>query len=121
MNSEKNEIAVIFNITGKALDEVVEFLKNNHISIKKLILIHPTKTAGNLSIQDDSEAVTLASAAKNLIKDMATKYKSQKTHLFYFGPFGLALFLGQKLTSVGQIQLYEFQDPGYKGSCLIKS
>ncbi|MFW1406318.1 SAVED domain-containing protein [Vibrio parahaemolyticus] len=52
---------------------------------------------------------------------MINKYKSKKTHLFYFGPFGLAVFLGQKLTSVGAIQLYEFQDPGYNPSCLLKS
>ncbi|MFX6015275.1 SAVED domain-containing protein, partial [Acinetobacter baumannii] len=78
-------------------------------------------TPGNFSIKNDSEAVALASASKDIIKSMINKYKSKKTHLFYFGPFGLAVFLGQKLTSVGAIQLYEFQDPGYNPSCLLKS
>ncbi|OQP67641.1 SAVED domain-containing protein [Niastella populi] len=121
IDSENQEIAVIFNITGQALNDVVAFLRNNNISIKQLVLIHPSSTPGNLSIQNDSEAVSLASASKNIIKEMVTLYQSRKTHLFYYGPIGLSIFLGQKLTSVGQIQLYEFQDPGYKASCLIKT
>ena len=119
--TENHEIAVIFNITGQALEDVVGFLKANSVSVKQLILIHPSNPLGNLSIQNDSEAVSLASASKDIIKEMATRYKSRKTHLFYFGPLGLSIFLGQKLTSVGQVQLYEFQDPGYKESCLIKT
>ena len=119
--SDDQAIAVIFNITGQALEDVVEFLRHNNISVKQLILINPSSTPGNLSIQNDSEAVSLASASKDVIKEMVTRYKAKKTHLFYFGPFGLSVFLGQKLTSVGQIQLYEFQDPGYKASCLLKT
>ncbi len=121
LSTDNPEIAVIFNITGQALDEVVSYLNGNSIPVTQIVLIHPSSTAGNLSIQNDSEAVSLASASKDVIKEMTTKYKSKKTHLFYFGPLGLAVFLGQKLTSVGQIQLYEFQDPGYKPSCLIKT
>lgn len=119
--TDNSEIAVIFNITGKALDDVVSHLKDSGTAVKQLVLIHPSANPGNLSIQSDSEAVALASASKDIIKEMLTRYKSKKTHLFYFGPLGLSIFLGQKLTSVGQIQLYEFQDPGYKESCLIKT
>jgi hypothetical protein len=115
------EIAVIFNITGQALTEVAAYLKNNNIAVSKLILIAPSNIPGTLSIQDDSEAVSLASASKDIIKRMATKYNTKTTHLFYFGPLGLSIFIGQKLTSVGQIQFYEFQDPSYKPSCLIKT
>ena len=121
LTTENPEVAVIFNITGQALEDVVSFLKENNVSVKQLILINPSNTPGNLSIQNDSEAVSLASASKDIIKEMTTRFKSKKTHLFYFGPLGLSVFLGQKLTSVGQVQLYEFQDPGYKPSCLIKT
>lgn len=121
LSQSGNDIVFIFNITGKALDEVVNYLKENRIGIKKIILIQPQKTPGNFSIQSDSEAVALASASKDILKGFISKYKSSKTHLFYFGPLGLSVFLGQKLTSMGIIQLYEFQDPGYKPSCLIKT
>lgn len=119
--SENWEIVIIFNITGHALEDVVEFLKNRGISVKQLVMIQPSQAAGNLSIQNDSEAVSLASASKDIIKKMVTKYKAKKIHFFYYGPLGLSIFLGQKLTAVGQIQVYEFQDPGYKESCLIKT
>ncbi len=121
LNKHENEIAFIFNITGKAFDDVVSYLKQSEIALKKIIVIQPSTSPGNLSIKDASEAVSLASAAKDIIKMMVTKYKSNKTHLFYFGPIGLSIFLGQKLTSVGNIQLYEFQEPSYKPSCLLKS
>lgn len=118
---KSSEIAIVFSITGKAVPDVSDYFSSNSIPIKKIISIEPESTPGNFSIQNDSEAVSLASEAKDAIKQMISKYKATKIHLFYFGPAGLALFLGQKLTSVGVIQLYEFQDPGYKPSCLLKS
>ena len=121
MKSNGNEIAFVFNITGKALDEVANYFKAHSTPIKKIISIQPKNNPGNLSIQNDSEAVSLTSASKDILKEMIIKYKAVKTHLFFFGPIGLAIFLGQKLTSLGAIQLYEFQDPGYKPSCSIKS
>ncbi len=121
IRKSNNEIAIVFSITGRAVPDVSDFFKTNSIPVKKIISIEPESTPGNLSIQNDSEAVSLASAAKDVIKQMINKYKTMKIHLFYFGPAGLAVFLGQKLTSLGAVQLYEFQDPGYKPSCLLKS
>lgn len=121
IKSKGNELAVVFNITGKALTDVADYFKSTATPLKRIISIQPDSAPGNFSIENDSEAVALASASKDIIKSMISKYTSKKIHLFYFGPFGLAVFLGQKLTSVGSIQLYEFQDPGYKPSCLLKS
>ena len=121
ISKRSSEIALAFSITGKSVPDVSSYFATNSIPLKRIISIEPDSEPGNFSIQNDSEAVSLAAAAKDLIKQMITKYRPTKTHLFYFGPAGLALFLGQKLTSVGAIQLYEFQDPGYKPSCLLKS
>lgn len=115
------EIAIVFNITGRATPDVSSHFINNSIPIRSIVSIEPPKTPGNFSIQNDSEAVSLASAAKDVIKQMIHKHNAKKIHLFYFGPAGLAVFLGHKLTSLGAIQLYEFQDPGYKASCVLKS
>jgi hypothetical protein len=121
INTKSNEIGVVFNITGQAFEDVMEYLKSTNIGIAKLILIRPSSSPGGFSIPSDSEAVTLASKSKDVIKAMVAKYKAPKTHLFYFGPLGLSIFLGQKLSSVGSIQLYEFQDPGYKLSAILKT
>jgi hypothetical protein len=116
-----NEIAVVFSITGRAVPDVSDHFSTNSIPLKKIISLEPESSPGNFSIKNDSEAVSLAGAAKDIIKEMINKYRATKVHLFYFGPIGLSVFLGQKLTSLGAIQLYEFQDPGYKPSCLLKS
>jgi hypothetical protein len=29
--------------------------------------------------------------------------------------------LGQQLTTIGQVQLFEYQDPGYIPSCLLRT
>ena len=121
MVSEGKDIVMVFNITGKALDEVADYLKKEKIQIRQIIQILPQNKPGNLSIESDSDAVSFASAAKDVLKENLVKYKAKKTHLFFYGPLALAIFLGQKLTSVGNIQLYEFQDPGYKPSCSIRT
>ena len=43
------------------------------------------------------------------------------TRLFFYGPFALSVFLGQQPTSIGQLQLFEYQDPGYVPSCLLRT
>lgn len=116
-----NDVVFIFNITGSALGEVTDYLKTNNISVRKIILIYPLAKPGNTSIQNDSEAASLASAAKNFIKEELVKNQSSRAHLFFYGPLGLAILLGQKLTSVGKIQLYEYQNPGYVPSCLLNT
>lgn len=119
--TEGKDNVFVFNITGKALDEVVHYFQTNSLPVNKIIAVQPSSQPGTSSIQNDSEAVSLASVSKDILKQMLVKYKAEKTHLFYYGPVGLALFLGQKLSSVGSIQLYEYQNPGYVPSCLIKT
>ncbi len=48
-------------------------------------------------------------------------HQLRKTRIFFYGPFALAVFLGQQLTSVGEIQLFEYQDPGYVPSFLLRT
>jgi hypothetical protein len=121
IEKRSSEIALVFSITGKAVPDVSSYFFTNSIAIKKIISIEPENSPGNFSIQNDSEAVSLAGAAKDVVKEMITKHRATKVHLFYFGPAALAIFLGQKLTSLGTIQLYEYQDPSYKPSCMIKT
>ena len=121
LDKDCDDVAIVFNITGRAVEDVGGHLLASATAVKAIISIGPDSAPGNSSIENDSEAVSLAGAAKDAIKQMINKYKAKKVHLFYFGPSALAVFLGQKLTSVGQVQLYEYQDPGYKASCLLKS
>lgn len=45
----------------------------------------------------------------------------RNTRLFFYGPQAFAIFLGQQLTSVGKVQLFGYQDPGYGPSVLLST
>jgi len=62
-----------------------------------------------------------AQAVREKLNQILKKYGLRKTRLFFYGPYALAVFLGQQLTSVGEIQLFEYQDPGYVPSCLLRT
>ena len=56
-------------------------------------------------------------AARALLKKNGIRH----TRLFFYGPQALAIFLGQQLTSVGKVQLFEYQDPGYVPSIRLRT
>jgi hypothetical protein len=117
-----DSIVLLFNITGKAKDAVLAAIKDLSISAKALITIAPGgSTPGSNSISGDGEAVSLAQGARDALHDALGRHQVGKTHLFFYGPQGLAIFLGQRLTAVKEIQLYEYKDPGYEPSCSIKT
>lgn len=116
-----DEIAFVFNITGSAKDAVLNFLREKNLFVKTVVLIEPGDNPSNTSIKSDSEAISIAYATKDILKSTLSEFNATKTHLFFYGPLGLSIFLGQKLSSVGEIQLYEFQDPGYKPTFLLRT
>ena len=116
-----NSIALVLSVTANATADVTDYIRNNSLQVKAIIAVEPRAGCGSLSIPNNKEAVSFALAARDTLKKTLTDYKVHFTHLFFNGPFALAIFLGQKLTSVGSIQLYEFKDPGYVQSCTLKT
>lgn len=114
-----DSIAIIVNVTGKATTEVHDFITNSNMPVKAVICVEPSGLPGSRSITSGAEAVSLAVAIRDCIKGALGRHQVQTTHLFYYGPQGLAMFLGQRLMSLGQIQLYEYQNPGYVPTCLL--
>lgn len=112
LDSKDNSLACIFNITGNAENEVVDFIKQQNLSVKAIISIQPT-SPGTTAITNDIEAVSFAIAARDALKQALLDYRVSSMHLFFFGPLGLSIFVGQRLTSMGIIHLYEFKRPGY--------
>ena len=116
-----NSIALVLSVTADATSDVTAYIRDNSLPVKAIIAVEPSVGCGSLSIPNNKEAVSFALAARDTLKKTLTDYKVHFTHLFFNGPFALAIFLGQKLTSVGSIQLYEFKDPGYVQSCTLKT
>jgi len=121
LDSAGDSIAFIFNIKGSALDDVKNYIQGASLPIKAILAVEPAALAGSLSIANDREAVSLALAARDQLRAALDQYKVRSTHLFFYGPFALSVFVGQHLSSVGRIKLYEFQDPGYAPSFLLRT
>ena|SRR5208282_437686 len=78
-------------------------------------------TQGAQSISGAGEAVAFGQAVREHLGQLLKKHGLRETRIFFYGPFALAVFLGQQLTSVGEIQLFEYQDPGYVLTCSMKT
>lgn len=121
LSDEGDAIAIVIDVAGRARYAVGSYLLSADLPAKALVAIEPPTGAGPNSIADDVGAVSFAQGVREKIAEALQRYKVRKTHLFFFGPFGLAAFLGQRLTSLGVVQLYEFTEPGYAPSCTLKT
>jgi hypothetical protein len=108
-----DSIAYVFNIKGNALRDVRGYIADNSLPIKAVVAVEPAGSSGALSIADDREAVSLALSARDELHKALTRHDVRVTHLFFYGPFALSVFVGQLLSAIGRVQLYEFLDPGY--------
>jgi len=68
---------------------------------------------GSQSIGGSEDACAFAQAVRERLGEIIKSHRIRHTRLFFYGPFALSVFLGQQLTSVGEVQLFEYQDPGY--------
>jgi len=76
---------------------------------------------GAHSIRGAGDAVAFAQTVREHPGQLLEKSNLRKTRIFVYGPFALAVSLGQQLTSIGEIHLFEYQDPGYVPSCSLKT
>ena len=89
---------------------------------RKFVFVSPP-SRGAQSIGGAGDAVAFAQAVRETLGQLLKmkKYRLRKTRIFFYGPFALAVFVGQQLTSIGEVQLFEYQDPGYVPSCSLKT
>jgi hypothetical protein len=116
-----DSIAYVFNIKGNALHDVRGHITGSSLPVKAVVTVEPAGPSGALSIADDREAVSLALGARDELHKALTRHGVRITHLFFYGPFALSVFVGQLLTSTGRVQLYEFQDPGYVPTATVRT
>lgn len=116
-----DSIAYVFNIKGDALRDVEEYIANSRLRVKVVVAVEPAGSPGALSIADDREAVSLALGARDELHKVLTRHRVRITHLFFYGPFALSVFVGQILAAIGRVQLYEFQDPQYVPTASLRT
>lgn len=120
-DEESTEIAVAVGATDDPRPKVEEFLMNSGIKTRASLYLYPESGPSDISI-DEQTAVGFARATKKEVRSAISKFSPKLIHLFFFGPLGLAVLLGQKMNGLVNIKCYErSKEHGYVPSCLIQA
>lgn len=114
------DLVVGLNIRGDGRADVVRYIESTGHAPNAFVFMAPP-SQGAQSIGGDGDAVAMAMAVREELGKLLKARQLRMTRLFFYGPFALSVFLGQQLTSIGKIQLFEYQDPSYVPSCLLKT
>lgn len=114
------ELVLALNIKGDGREDVKRYVEAASIRAKLYAFIAPP-AQGAQAIPGPEGACAFALGVRNLLGELLKKRRLARTHVFFYGPLALSIFIGQQLTSVGEVQSYEFQDPGYVPSCTLRT
>jgi SMODS-associated and fused to various effectors sensor domain len=114
------DIVLGLNIKGDGRQDITRYIESTGIQPKIYAFMSPP-SQGAQSIGGAGDARAFAAAVRENLGQLLKKHELLRTRIFFYGPFALAVFLGQQLTSVGEIQLFEYQDPGYVPSCSLRT
>ena len=110
--SDGDDLVLGLNIVGDGRKDVMRYVSENGAPPQALIFMSP-EPQGSRSINGDSDACAMAREVRENLGQILKARGLRKTRLFFYGPLALSVFLGQQLTSLGEVQLFEYQDPGY--------
>jgi hypothetical protein len=114
------DLVLGLNIRGNGREDVLKYIASTG-SPPKLFAFMAPNSPGSVSIGGSEDARAFAEGVRQRLGEIAKTHAIRRTRLFFYGPFALAVFLGQHLTSIGEIQLFEYQDPGYVPSFTLRT
>jgi hypothetical protein len=114
------DLVLGLNIRGNGREDVLGYIESTGNAPKLFAFMAPS-SPGSQSIGGSEDACAFALAVRERLGELIKSHRLNHTRLFFYGPFALAVFLGQQLTSVGEIQLFEYQDPDYVPSCTLRT
>jgi len=115
-----SNIVLGLNIKGDGRQDIMRYVQNTCNPPRIFAFVSPP-SQGAQSIAGAGDAVAFGQAVRETLGQLLKTHDLRKTRIFFYGPFALAVFLGQQLTSVGEIQLFEYQDPSYVPSCTLRT
>lgn len=116
---EENQFdtALILNVTRPIYKDVIEYIKENNLSIGRIINCTPNEGgATNFSIENGNHAATLANSIYSAIAQRSTVERRATLHIFAAAPNAFMFFLGQISRGFGKCVLYEY-DFEQRDSC----
>jgi hypothetical protein len=117
---EGQDLVLGLNIKGDGRGDVMRFVESTGQRPRLFAFMSPP-SQGAQSIGGAGDAAAFSIAVRDHLGKLLKTYQLRKTRLFFYGPLALATFLGQQLTSVGEIRLFEYKDPGYVPSCSLRT
>lgn len=114
------DLVLGLNIRGDGRQDVMRYIEATGVVPNAFVFMSPPNK-GAQSIGGAEDACAMARAVRERLGEILKARQLRMTRLFFYGPFALSVFLGQQLTSIGQVQLFEYQDPGYAPSCLLRT
>lgn len=118
--SDGTDLVLGLNIRGDGRQDVMRYVEATDINPNAFVFMSPP-SQGAQSIGGAEDACAMARGIRERLGEILKARQLRMTYLFYYGPFALSVFVGQQLTSIGQVQLFEYQDPGYVASCLLRT
>ena len=116
-NENQYDSALVLNVTRNIYNDVVKFIKENNLSIGRIINCTPSDVgATNFSIEDGTHATALANSVYNAIGRRSTVERRATLHIFAAAPNAFMFFLGQNSVGFGKCILYEY-DFEQRNSC----
>ena len=114
------DVVLGLNIRGDGRGDIMRYIESTGQPPRLFVFIAPP-SQGAQSIGGAGEARAFAAGVREHLGKLLKVHQLRKTRLFFYGPFALSVLLGQQLTSIGEIQLFEYQDPGYIPSCSFQT
>ncbi|WP_372367709.1 SAVED domain-containing protein [Candidatus Uabimicrobium sp. HlEnr_7] len=113
----QKELCLTISITRDISGAVKQYVAH-----KKMIATHleiAAKVTGRDCIRNSAQANFAAKEVSEGILEICSEHQFEKIHLFYSGPLALAIFIGHRLNTIGELQLYEYDGHQYSPSfCL---
>ncbi len=118
--SQGTDLVLALNIRGDGRQDVMQYIEATGKAPNAFVFMSPPNH-GARSIGGAEDACAMAQAVRERLGEILKVRQLRMIRLFFYGPFALSVFLGQQLTSIGQIQLFEYQDPSFAPSCLLRT
>ena len=115
------DVVVAIGVTDDPRPRVEQYLGQAGLRIRAGVYVYPAAGPSATSVNGQTVGA-FATAVKRVIRRVCNLNSPRIIHLFYLGPLGLAVLLGQKLNGLTDIQCYERdRADGYTPSCRLRA
>jgi hypothetical protein len=114
------DLVLGLNIRADGREDVIRYVESTGSAPRLFAFVSPP-SQGAQSIGGSQDACAFALGLRDRLGELLKTHGLSRTRIFFYGPFALAVFFGQQLTSVGEVRLFEYQDPGYVPSCTLRT